>query len=170
MVAVAAVVGVDQLEEVRLLLIDVSLHQPAWGLPVLLFDLLLNEAVEDLRVLLFDELVALLEAARKKADVLEVLAVEHFDYEFQHLLVKLFDIHRAVQACARHLVGNGTLPKVAEADGFLRLVVVLRHLLPIQAEKADVHLVFAAVKALPHLGEQVLLVAAVVDLELCAPW
>lgn len=52
--------------------------------------------MENHGVLRLDELVALFEAARQEADVLEALAVEHFDDELEDLVVEVADVQVVV--------------------------------------------------------------------------
>lgn len=150
MIAIILVVWVNQLKEMRQLILITLRMCVVTPLLVLLVNQPFDVLVQYHRVFCFDELVALLEAAWQETDVLEALTVEHFDDELKHLVVKVPDV-QVVVSLARLLTRERTLPKVGRPKIITRFVEIPRHLLRIESEQANVYLVFAIVESLPHL-------------------
>ena len=113
--------------------------------------------------------MTLLEATRQEADILEALAVEHFYDKFEYLIVELSYVQIIIWLPCQ-LVAHRTLSKSLRTNHIIGFTVVFGDLLGIQTEQANVNLVLAAVKSLPHLVQKVLFVAAVRYFELCAAW
>lgn len=169
MIAVILVVRINQLKEVRQLILVAFRMRAVAAVRVFLVYQPLNILVEDHSILGLDELVALFEAAGQKADVFETLAVEHFDDELEDLVVEVADV-QVVVGLTCLLAREWTLPKVRRSQVIAGFVEIAGHFLGIEAKQTNVHLVLTVIEALPYLVQQISLITTVGNLKLCATW